>query len=76
MVENKSKHCTGCKDDHYNCRLAKCCNLENAILVERIVIYSWQNPDYTWKPIIIYQCFDPVGGVCLSKDDPRVITEK
>lgn len=71
----KSKQmCCGCYNNFYNQnRTEGCWCYENAKIVTKVEVGTWQNPPYIWIPVKILSCYHRTGSSFLSKDDCRVV---
>jgi len=74
MNQKTKALCKDCRNDFYNFRSEQegCWSFENAKVVTRVKVGSWQNPPYKWQPQSCLLCWHSDAYRMLPEDDPRV----
>lgn len=72
MTKSK-KMCSGCYDNFYNLNDQGCWSYDQAKIVERTFVGTWQEPPYKWEPIECLSCWHAIGKAMIKSNDPRTI---
>lgn len=72
----KRRLCVGCHYDFYNHQGGidgkGCWHLNDARVVHRTQVGTWQKPPYRWNPQLTLSCHQPDGTHWITSNDPRI----
>jgi len=72
MAKTRSM-CRGCRDDFYNQNRPRgCWSFENAKIVQRVQVGTWEPPPYRQSPVRVLSCCHLQGYSMLDLDDCRL----